>query len=170
MIDVDTLRSVLDYNPGTGVFKWKVRSSARTYPGDVAGGLEKEGYRQLTFKRRIYFEHRLAWLYVYGEWPKNKTDHINGDKADNRISNLRDVTQSQNMQNQKRAMRNNSLGFLGVRRTKRPDKFAATISINGKQRRLGWFDSPELAHEVYMQHKKIHHISQNVEVCHGLGA
>lgn len=170
MIDATTLRSVLDYNPITGVFVWKVRSSARTYPGDVAGCSDKEGYRQITYRRRTYFAHRLAWLYVYGEWPKAKTDHINGDKADNRIDNLRDVTQSQNMQNQYRAMKNSRTGFLGVRTGKRGNRFAAVININGKQQRLGWFSSPEEAHEVYMNAKKSSHISQIAEVRHGLGA
>lgn len=170
MIDATTLRSVLDYNPITGVFVWKVRSSARTYPGDVAGCKDKEGYRVIKFQRRVYFAHRLAWLYVYGEWPKAKTDHINGDKADNRIDNLRDVTQSQNMQNQYRAMKNSRTGYLGVCTTEYANKFDAVININGKQVRLGRFDSPEKAHEVYMQHKRVRHVSQITEVHHVLGA
>ena len=170
MIDVDTLRGVLDYNPDTGVFVWKIRPSARTYAGDVAGCLDKEGYWQIKFRRKLYFAHRLAWLYVYGEWPKEKTDHINGNKSDNRIANLRDVTQSQNMQNQHRAMKTNRAGFLGVCTGRRGNRFAAVINVDGRQKRLGWFGSPEEAHEVYMNAKKLNHISQSTEVRHVLGA
>lgn len=159
-MDAETLRSILDYNPETGAFTWKVRPSARTFAGDVAGCLDKEGYRILKYRRKIYFQHRLAWLYVHGEWPKHSIDHINGAKSDNRIANLRDVTGSQNMQNQLRPMATNRSGFLGVRVGKRGNRFGALININGKQKRLGWFDTPEQAHEVYMNAKAVHHIQQ----------
>ena len=168
-MDAHTLRSVLDYDPDTGKFTWKVRPSARTFAGDTAGCIDKEGYRLIKYRRKVYFAHRLAWLYVYGEWPKDKTDHINGAKSDNRIANLRDVTNSQNMQNQHRAMRTNRSGLLGVCTGKRGNRFAAVISVSGKQHRLGWFDTPKEAHEVYMNAKKANHISQPTEVSHVLG-
>lgn len=169
MIDVDTLRGVLDYNPSTGVFVWKVRPSARTFVGDLAGNLTAGGYREVKFRRKSYLAHRLAWLYVYGVWPLETIDHINGNRLDNRIENLRDVTLSQNCQNKHRAKRTSRTGLRGVSVTDKRSKFRAAITVAGKTKNLGSFDSPEKAHEVYMKHKRIHHISQTAEVSHVLG-
>lgn len=97
--------------------------------------------------------HRLAWLYVYGEWPQHGLDHINGVRLDNRISNLRDVPQTINLENQRKAKGLTKSGFLGVERT-RGGKWAARIVANGKRYGLGVFATPEAAHSAYVTAKR----------------
>ena len=105
---------------------------------------------------REYSAHRLAWLYVHGAWPTGQIDHINGDRGDNRISNLRDVTPALNTQNQRRAARSNkSSGLLGV--TANRGRWLAQISIGGKSRNLGRYATPEEAHAVYVAAKRVLH-------------
>jgi hypothetical protein len=107
---------------------------------------------------RIYLAHRLAWMYVYGRWPAKglDIDHINGNRQDNRIANLREVTRGQNMQNQRRASSRSTTGLLGVLRKSR--RFAAHITADGRTHCLGTFDTPEEAHRVYMDAKSRLHI------------
>ena len=170
-MDANTLRSVLNYNQDTGVFTWKVRPSARTFAGDTAGNITSGGYWEIKFRKKSHLAHRLAWLYVHGAWPLETIDHINGDRLDNRLANLRDVTIGKNGQNKYRAKRTNGTGFLGVRTTdKRKNGFRAVIKFDGKTKNLGSFDTPEKAHEAYMAAKAKYHISQNPEVTNVLGA
>jgi len=159
MLTRERLQELLHYDPETGVFTWRVKPSRRVRTGATAGCFDKEGYWQIKVEKRIYFAHRLAWLYVHGVWPENVIDHKNREKADNRICNLRDVTQSVNMQNQVEAMANNRSGFLGVaapRLGKR--RFAANIQVGGIQRRIGWADTAQEAHAMYMQTKRAEHV------------
>jgi hypothetical protein len=102
--------------------------------------------------RKRYAEHRLAWLYFYGSWPALFIDHINGNRSDNRISNLRDVPLVVNNQNQREPRGNNTNGFLGVR--VRNERIYAEIAVNGKSIKLGNFPSKEAAHEAYVQAKR----------------
>src|SRR5882672_2364605 len=106
------LRTILHYDPKTGIFRWRVRMSPARGAGEIAGA-KSGNYIRIGIKRRWYQAHRLAWLYVHGKWPLYWLDHANGDKLDNRLENLREATHSQNQMNSRRAKHNTS-GFKGV--------------------------------------------------------
>lgn len=105
------LHKLLHYNPDTGIFTWKV-SNGRSTVGKVAGS-SCHGYVSIGINTKIYLGHRLAVLYMTGGWPAYDVDHINGNRADNRWVNLRQVTRHQNCLNRKRASHNKS-GVKGV--------------------------------------------------------
>lgn len=153
--------NALSYDPQTGEFKWAVapgRGAVRV--GDIAGRKSNNGYRQIGLGGRIYLAHRLAWLVVYGEWPKCQIDHINGIKDDNRISNLRDVTIAQNSHAIFKPQPNNRTGFRGVTFNKWIGKFHAKITKAGKTLFLGYFRTAEEASAAYLSAKQqIHHSS-----------
>ena len=98
MLTQERLKEVLDYEPETGVFTWKQNYQKR-FIGKRAGSFTHEGYRRITVDRKEYRAARLAWLYVHGEWPSEVIDHINRDRSDDRISNLRDVSPRVNSKN-----------------------------------------------------------------------
>lgn len=155
-LTVDQLKDALDYNPETGNFAWKIRPSKAVKAGDAAGCTEKRiGYITIGIAGRVYKAHRLAWLYMHGEWPKGLIDHINGNKADNRIANLRDVGAHGNAQNVKKPNRRNKSGFMGV--IWYQNKWRASISVNGKSKWLGDYSTPEKAHQVYLEAKRKYH-------------
>ncbi len=157
MINQEVLKEILNYNPDTGQFTWVKSTSPRALPGCVAGSKHKEGYISITIKNKAYLAHRLAWLYVYGSLPKYQIDHINGDRIDNRIVNLRKSTHHQNQGNQRNPHCGNNSGFMGVSFDKVKNKYVATISINGKNKNLGRYKTPEEAHEVYLEAKRKNH-------------
>jgi len=124
--------------------------------GDVAGHKLSEGYLQISANSKIYFAHRLAWLYITGEWPKDSIDHINEIKHDNRFFNLREATRSQNMMN-RGALKNNTSGLKGVSLKKSSGKWRARVGIRGKSKHLGYFNNPEDAYKAYCEAaKKLH--------------
>jgi len=108
----DRLKEVLFYDQNTGIFLWKYSKQSR-FVGEIAGSKNNKGYRSISIDGVLYKEHRLAWFYVYGKWPENEIDHINRIKIDNKISNLREVTKSQNRQNIN-VKKNNKSGCRGV--------------------------------------------------------
>jgi hypothetical protein len=155
-LTVEQLKDTLDYDADTGVFVWKIRPSKAVRAGDVAGCVEKRiGYITIGIAGRVYKAHRLAWLYVYGSWPKGLIDHINGNKADNRIDNLRDVFADGNSQNVRKPNRRNKSGFMGV--IWYQNKWRASMSVNGKSKWLGDYSTPEEAHQVYLEAKRKYH-------------
>ena len=156
-ITAEWLRSALSYNPLTGVFIWRVRTGPRVRKNMVAGGLNKHGYVDISLMGRKYIGHRLAFLYVTGEWPKGEVDHINGIRSDNRWENLRDVNRSHNAQNRRSASSNNSTGLLGV--SKHGKHWRARIQLNGTMLNLGTFDSAEAAHTCYINNKRQLHVT-----------
>lgn len=117
MIEQARLKELLDYCCSTGEFRWRVNRSGYAKAGTLAGRLDSTGYRQISVDGRRYGAHRLAWLYMNGEWPSAETDHVNGSRDDNRISNLRAVDRATNMKN-KRRYRSSSCPHPGVRREK----------------------------------------------------
>lgn len=144
-ITSDELRRLVNYDPETGKFVWLVNYGDRRKIGDAVGWKQKH-YMCVEIKRNRYLLHRLAWLYVYGEFPDVFVDHINCDALDNRIANLRLATKQQNMCN-RGATKSNKSGFKGV--WKCNNKYRARIMWNGEQVNLGYFKTPEEANEAY---------------------
>jgi hypothetical protein len=150
----EQIGEVLAYSPTTGALTYK-RASNRRAVGQLAGRVDTKGYFRVRLFGREFKSHRLAWLLTYGVWPEFEIDHINGLPGDNRLVNLRAVDASGNGQNRKKAMRNNKLGLLGVHRT--GSKYTAQICVNKKQTVLGYFDTPEEAHQHYLAAKRALH-------------
>ena len=154
----EQLKHYLDYDPETGAMRRRVATSNRVKVGDVAGSVMKPaGYRAVCVGGRSYYEHRLAWLYVHGEWPKRQIDHINGCKSDNGIENLREATPAQNQQNA-RTRADNRSGLAGACFDSRRGKWVSGIKVNGVRKHLGSFSTPEEAHAAYVQAKAEHHV------------
>ncbi|MCZ4330769.1 HNH endonuclease [Castellaniella denitrificans] len=155
MITQEELKQICNYDPATGIFTWAQESPGNHERGDVMGSKHIEGYlRALIGGHRIML-HRAAWLYVYGHFPKDGIDHINGNKADNRISNLRECDNAQNVQNQRRARIDNKSGTLGVHyRAQKANPWHAHIGIGGKQIHIGCFPTREAAHAAYVEKKR----------------
>lgn len=146
MITRERLVELLSYSPVKGEFRWK-RNRARTAKaGDVAGTIHR-GYCRIRIDGTSYLAHRLAWLHEHGAFPLGDLDHINGDRSDNRLSNLREATASQNLGNSK-VSANNVMGLKGVHK-KTDSVFVAQISINRKSVHLGYFSCPAAAHFAY---------------------
>jgi hypothetical protein len=140
------LKELLHYNPDTGVFTW-LASPRGGWAGKTAG-YASNGYRRLRINERQYLAHCLAWLYMTGSWPSKQIDHINADRSDNRISNLRLATRSQNGANARRRVDNTS-GAKGVSWHRITGKWSASLAVNGRQYHLGLFDSTAEASAAY---------------------
>lgn len=156
MITQTELKKLLHYDPDTGLFTWLVDKSRAIKAGTVAKNLNQKGYCRIKINGQEYLAHRLAWLYINGVMPKDSIDHINNIKTDNKITNLREATHSENMRNRLLTVRNRT-GFKGVGFNKRAKKFKATITFNNIQIHLGYFldaKSASLAYEAYG--KKLH--------------
>lgn len=132
------LREILNYDSESGLFTWKVRTSKRIKKGQIAGTVKEDGYICIRVDGTLYLAHRLVWLYHYGTFPENEIDHINRNKSDNRISNLRDVDRVTNAIN-KDLQSNNESGVAGVRWSKGSNKWRAYIGVEGKTIQLGYF-------------------------------
>ena len=153
----EILKDLLNYDPDSGVFKW-LKSGPGRKSTLIAGTLHKFGYWQITISRKIYKSHRLAWLYEYGKWPDNDVDHKDTIRHHNWISNLREATRCENLQNMVNAKKNNkSTGLLGASFDKRRLSYRSTIFLNYKQKHLGTFKTAQEAHERYLQEKRIIH-------------
>lgn len=153
IVSAERLRELLHYDPETGHFT-RLVSRPHSKVGDVAGCLNNQGYHRICIDYRDYQAHRLAWLYVHGVWPAHQIDHIDLDRANNRLANLREATKAQNSQNLRDARANSKSGFLGVSQSKQAGKWRARIMLDGKEYRLGRFASADLAHAAYVQAKR----------------
>lgn len=139
MITQKRIKELLSYNQDTGIFIWKESLGNRAIVGNIAGSDKPSGYRQIKIDTIPYLSHRLAWLYVYGYLPENHIDHINRDKSDNRIKNLREVSRSCNIRNSK-IRKDNKSGIKGV--TLHPvGKWVSRISTKHKTKTIGYYDS-----------------------------
>ena len=161
MLTQSRLKELLHYDQQTGIFtRIKDACYKREYVGKVAGCLNKRGYLQIYIDGKIYTNHRLAWLYMNGEFPKNKLfiDHIDRNKTNNSYQNLRLATSAQNLQNKILARKDNLTSkILGVTWFKRDSKWQAEICVNKKRIFLGRFKNLEDAKNAYLEAKKIHH-------------
>lgn len=145
-LDHSTLTEHMHYDPNTGLFTWLIPTTRRVRKGAVVGSKHSAGYLSTTLKGHRHFLHVLAWFYVYGQWPTKPIDHKNGNRTDNRISNLREASNSQNAANGK-AHTDNASGFKGVR--KMNSRFSARIFVKGRAVHIGTFDSPQEAAAAY---------------------
>ena len=156
MLTYEDLVKVLNYNPETGEFHWRVKPSKR-FPAGMKAGSTVNGYVRIHHKDHMYGAHRLAWLYMYGKHPENQIDHINGNPSDNRIANLREATHTENAQNIRRAQKNNSHGTLGITYDPKKQLWRARIGINGKRIYIGKYKSQEEAAKAYIEAKRTMH-------------
>lgn len=140
MITQARLKELVSYDPLTGEFR-RLASYWTSSIGKVAGGIHSQGYVYIRVDGTQYLAHRLAVLYVTGEWPTHEVDHINGRRADNRWENLRCVTKSKNQRNKKRYA-NNTSGVMGVHWVEHCQAWQARIQVCGSRRNLGLFDDP----------------------------
>ena len=147
LITQERLKSLLAYDPDTGVFCWRTQTSSRTPIGAPAGCLDHYGYVVIRINKILYKAHRLAWLYTHGEWPIKNIDHINQTPGDNRLCNLREASQHENNQN-RRLQRNSTSGVTGVTLHKATQKWHARIHTSNGCRSLGYYDTKEAAAKV----------------------
>jgi hypothetical protein len=146
----DDLKKALRYDPESGNFFW-LHTTGRAAAGSVAGTIKPSGYRCIKIGKTNFYAHRLAWLYVHGVWPPDQIDHINCDRDDNRICNLRKATGTQNQGN--RRPKGKRKGITYHRHDKR---WQAQISINGKYTYLGQYSTQEEAFRAYEKAAREH--------------
>jgi hypothetical protein len=139
MITYERLHKLLDYDPDTGVFTWRVNRGDKIKVGQKAGAETAAGYTRIKIGPRNYFAHRLAWLYTHGYFPESKIDHINRVPSDNRLLNLREVSQSCNIRNA-RIFCTNTSGVTGVGWVAKGGRWRARLTINYKTYYLGDYD------------------------------
>lgn len=190
-INQEYLKEALAYDPVTGIFSWKIRPVSHFKPGKVktalhicnmwnskmsgktTGYVKKGGYLEIGLDNKLYLSHRLAWFYVYGEFPSEEIDHIDGRRANNCISNLRSVTRLENNQNTKRR-KNNTSGTVGVSPYRDTDRWVAYISANGDKKHLGYFDDiseaiavrkrAELKYGFHKNHGRTGEVDTNIDM------
>jgi hypothetical protein len=141
---IEKLRKIFEYNPDTGEIRYKVKRGLKM-PGDLAGQSVDKGYRRIEAYGERWMYHRVCWMLYHGEWPKYTIDHKNLDKSDNRLLNLRDITQGENNRNKARYKTNNK--YKGV--TKSYNKFYASFVDSGVHYYLGSFSSDIEAAKAY---------------------
>jgi hypothetical protein len=141
---------LLAYNPETGIFRWLVApgNGGRVRAGDVAGGIGDDGYVRIKIDGQKFRAHQLAWLVMTGAWPAHQLDHRDRARANNRWSNLRAATRSQNACNMA-VQSHNKCGLKGVSWHKKDRKWQARITKSGRVYWLGYFKSADLAHQAY---------------------
>lgn len=153
----ENLKMFVHYDPVTGVFTRVRSNTCAIRVGDVAGSL-CHGYSRFRVDGTLYYAHRLAWLYVTGEHPTNKIDHIDTNRLNNKFSNLRQASDAENCRN-KNKHKNNTTGFKGVTKcgVSKKNPWRAEITVNSKAIHLGLFKTALLAHGAYCEAAKKYH-------------
>jgi hypothetical protein len=149
-LTAERLREVLHYDPETGVFT-RLQTLGRGRAGAVAGCLRPDGYLEIGVDYGQYLVHRLAWLYTYSKWPPHHIDHINSDRLDNRVSNLRLATSAENGQNRCGANRHSKSGVLGVSWDESRQKWVVQIKLDRKRVHMSRHTTLDEAAEVRRQ-------------------
>lgn len=157
----EQVRNLLDLNVETGEMRWTAAASQGRIANRVAGSFHANGYQQIKMGKRNYLGHRVVWAIVHGEWPSKNIDHIDGNRANNSVANLRLVTKRQNMQNLAVTGTKSASGLMGAVHVpgsiRRRERWEARIRVNGVQKHLGLFKTPEEAHAAYMSAKAQFH-------------
>lgn len=166
ILDAERLRDILEYDPETGIFHWKVMLAHRRKPGDIAGG-RTHGYIEIGIGGKSYRAHHLAWLYVTGEWPSAYIDHKDGNRSNNAFKNLRVVTNQQNAQNRHWvSSKKTTTSYLGVTWHKQRQCWMAQIRTkDGRNLNLGLYDDDYQAHLAYLYAKRDLH--DEADICAG---
>lgn len=154
----ERLLELLAYEAESGLFAWKLDRRGHVKAGDPAGSAHGGGYRNIKFDGKKYLAHRVAWLYVTGEWPEEDIDHRNRDRVDNRFANLRVVTRQVNLQNQARPKSHSTSPYLGVTRDKGGNRWVAQIQVGSMKTWLGTFGTSEEASAAYLAAKRNLHV------------
>jgi hypothetical protein len=154
MLTAQDARDRLDYDPATGILRWKIDAAINAFAGSVAGSVDRKGYIVTSIQNRRYYAHRLAWLIMTGEMPPDDIDHIDGNPGNNAWTNLRLASKRENNRNVK-ARASNKLGVKGVRRRYK-DRFVADICVNGRTIYLGSFATIEEASAAYQKAAREH--------------
>jgi hypothetical protein len=142
------LKELLRYDRKTGIFRWRVRRKSRRRT-DIAGCRALSEHWCINIDGRSYRAHQLAWLYMKGEWGRPLIDHRDGNPLNNRWDNLRLASHANNAANRKR-LRTNRSGFMGVSFDRRRSKWTAQITKQGKRYFVGRFATPGEAHAAYV--------------------
>lgn len=145
-MNIEELKEYFKYEPSTGKLFWNKRPSNRVVIDSEVGNYNDQGYKVCRFKGKALRVHRIVWAVSKGEHPTEFIDHINGDKGDNRLTNLRVVSNAENLQNMK-----NSKGYTYHRKL---NKWMAQIVVNKEYKYLGVFNTEHEAHEAYLKAKK----------------
>lgn len=160
MLTQAELKELFYYDPVTGLFL-RIRRCGNRLPNSDVGSVTNYGYLRIAVNKKLYFAHVLAWLYVYGEFPKKHIDHVDNSRINNRISNLRLASKIENAQNMTTSHKDSKYGRLGVYLHKASGLYHARIMLNGKQFSLGYFNDPDLAHLAYLEKKRsLHQFNQ----------
>jgi hypothetical protein len=149
------VRSLLDYDPQTGVFRWRCNRGLKNVGGKRAGTVTARGYRVIEIAGKTHREQRLAWLFATGHWPSGEVDHRDRDRSNNKLDNLRLATRSQNTTN-KAVQKSSQTGIKGVNRREN-GTFRAYLSAQGRRINLGTFRTAEEARSAYLEAAKLHH-------------
>lgn len=152
----ERLTALLSYSPEDGLFRWRVAKGNRAAAGRVAGSVGVYGYRTIRIDQRDYRAARLAWFYATGRWPATFIDHINGDRLDDRLSNLREASRAQNSANAKTKNRKHDAP-KGAHFHAASGRWTSSIQTNKKTIYLGCFATKEQAAEAYACAAKQHH-------------
>lgn len=145
---IKRVRELFDYNWKTGDLSWRTT-------GEPIRRLHPRGYYRVTFDGKQFLVHRLIWFYLHGRWPSDEIDHVNGIPTDNRLSNLREASHSQNMKNRKKHNNQSRSPLKGVKKCR--SRWGAQIMVDGDKIHLGVFNTQEEAYEAYCNAAKIFH-------------
>lgn len=155
-LTADRARALFAYDPESGRLAWKI-ARGRVRAGASVSCVSSDGYLLVRVDKQLFLAHRIIWLLQMGEWPSLQVDHKNGVRLDNRWSNLRELNNTENVQNQRRAHVKNKTGLLGA--TIRGNRFSAQIKTEGVGVHLGYFGTAVEAHEAYVNAKRESHRS-----------